>query len=254
LVNELNDLGTSANLGGLTPQQWLTTSSHLCSRVAVSDDGTWPATDASPQQERRIAQRNLVPFDVDLEGTPVSPAVDVIWIPFLVSLIPIGVLRPGDPLQTITIQAAGLRAPADLLLALPLETLERNVPKQTIAEFERIDAKQLPRPVPFKAEHAVLAVGSSGRSVVGLTSDTQHLAGMMLGVRLDRTRLRVGTRDISVWHRVRRPAIIRDGPRLSTREVTIGGFTARFRLARGIAQSRVVRGWPGARRKEARAD
>jgi hypothetical protein len=92
LAKELLDSGT--DLGGLTPGQWLTDSTHgahLCTQVRIKGDTTsqlYPPFSESlntlpPDQQHRIAQKNLMPFNISLATDPMDPNPAISFLPWM---------------------------------------------------------------------------------------------------------------------------------------------------------------------------
>ena len=117
---------SEVDLGGLSAEEWvLNHPAHLCARVRVrrADQG-WPSLSDPPTIERRIAQKNLAPFAVDL--TVEDPDPDIQWHNFLA----------GDALRLwrwhrewgairLTVSTTLRRDQAEIYLAIPTRTFER---------------------------------------------------------------------------------------------------------------------------------
>ena len=104
------------------------------------DDESWPAFDASPQVERRIAQKNLVVFDVDL-ATP-APSPNITWKYFTVGgplAALLRILRGSDRelgVNTLFVRSDFARQAARATL-LCLARLSRNGSGRTVCEGSR---------------------------------------------------------------------------------------------------------------------
>lgn len=77
LVKAIGESGI--DLGGLTPEQWVhAQGAHLCAKVLVRrEDESWPSLGDTPFTNRRLAQKNLAPFAIDL--AVVDPDPHIIW-------------------------------------------------------------------------------------------------------------------------------------------------------------------------------
>src|SRR5260370_8960718 len=60
------------NIGGATPHDWVTNQpAHLCAKVVIREHGTpFPNFGDTPDQDRRLAPKNLPPFDVNPASDP----------------------------------------------------------------------------------------------------------------------------------------------------------------------------------------
>jgi hypothetical protein len=75
------------NLGGLTPDQWVHAQpAHLCAKVVIRQQGgAFPNFGDSPINNAHLAQKNLAPFDINVQE--VSPVPNIVWKNFI----------PGQP-------------------------------------------------------------------------------------------------------------------------------------------------------------
>ncbi|HAB17477.1 MAG TPA: hypothetical protein PLX89_11560 [Verrucomicrobiota bacterium] len=81
LVKAIED--AAVDLGGLTAEEWIhSKNAHLCAKVMIrhADQG-WPAPSDTPLQTRRVAQKNLAPFRVDLTVDEPDPNIE--WTHFM---------------------------------------------------------------------------------------------------------------------------------------------------------------------------
>lgn len=146
LVKAISESGT--DLGGLTPAEWVhAQGAHLCVKVLVrAGNDPWPTLGDTPFTDKRIGQRNLAPFTVDLSVTDPDP--DIHWTNFMV----------GDVIQFLT-QAAGFgerygwhklifrpkfRAGGiQLYLAVPLRSLKRWTAELKFIGFKQVKTSDL---------------------------------------------------------------------------------------------------------------
>lgn len=114
------------DLGGASAEQWvLNHPAHLCARVRVRHAGqSWPALSDPPASERRIAQKNLARFSVDL--TVQDPEPDIQWHNFLAGdALRLGRFHPAWGALQLSIDTILRRNQADIYLAMPRGTFER---------------------------------------------------------------------------------------------------------------------------------
>ena len=210
------------DLGGATVDEWLA-NSHACVKVRITQGegdniykpaGNAPLTlTSNPRIDRHIAQRNLAPFEITMQGAKM-----IKWANFVVSQEGKGsnslILEHGLPLDAFS-----------FYLALTKRTYERYVAKTgQIAGFELVrDAPDNPVAKPFPG--AVL-LRQTANDAIGATHidvaahDGEPCLGMSLGIAWDPSRKkppRLG--DVSMIHHGGDRAIA-------------GGFTLRLVAAR----------------------
>jgi hypothetical protein len=224
------------NIGSSTPEQWIKTPpSHLCVKVVTRVQGDqFPAIDTSPEQDARIAQKNLVPFDVTISDTG-NPHID--WTTFVA----------GQP-SALMIKNAGknkftllTKLPQDLfqvLIAIP-----EKVHAQFIAEakaemkgFRQVNAKEIlaidngNKRLPFARDAIILqATGAEASFELGPMPD-HHAAGMALGFRYVPGKLKHGMNaDVTVMQEAAVPLREQGSDRFTVQQRTVGGFTLQVR-------------------------
>jgi hypothetical protein len=243
LVAAINDAvanGVFTLPAGVTAEQWLKTPpSHVCLKVAARrDDQSWPAYDASPLVERRIAQKNLVVFDVDLAAP--SPVPNIKWKFFTVGG-PLQALmsqvRPFDRelgLNTLVLRTDLPRQAGRLLLALPRATFARWLGKEGVKGCEILERDCRERfGVPFE-DHVVLQQTDDevGLRIPPLDNNVLPLA---IGVQLDQARLEPErAHRVTVVHHAVVPGFGRgkEARCYQPESVIVGGFTLEFRIRR----------------------
>jgi len=231
-INAAVAAGTFTLPVGVSAQTWLETPpSHVCVKVAVRrDDQGWPAYDASPQTERRIAQKNLVVFDVDLAAP--SPMPNIHWKYFtaggpLSALL--AHLQPGD--RELGVNELAIETDFDeqakILLAVPAHTFERwlqagkhqgyAVHRQNMCDKYR---------VPF-LDHVVLELDQRANRLE-LPYLGQHVLPFAMGVSFDQKRFHPGAKArVALRQRSRLP-VWKKGRCYEIETVTTGGFTLQF--------------------------
>jgi hypothetical protein len=177
---------SEVDLGGLSAAEWvLNHPAHLCARVRVRRvDQGWPSLSDPPTTERRLAQKNLAPFAVDL--TVQDPDPDIEWHNFLA----------GDALRLwrfhrdwgairLTVSTTLRRDQADIYLAIPTATFER-IDAPAIDGFEPQDvAGPFPDGVVlrYRFEENALPLPRLGEG---------QFVALSLGIRPRRSRIRPG--------------------------------------------------------------
>jgi hypothetical protein len=241
LVHAINDAvsaGVFTLPTGMTAEQWLKTPpSHVCLKVAIRrDDQSWPAYDASPQVERRIAQKNLAIFDMDLASP--SPAPNIFWRTFTMGG-PLGamlaMLQANDlELGQNVLSFATTFPPkaARILLAVPRATFKRWLGKGGVKGFEIIERDSRERlRVPFD-DHVVLAQrGRQDAIRVPFLGD--NALPMAIGVEIDNDRLKPGAvHRVTVEQRTRLPYFGSGKQKrcYDVKETVAGGFSLEFRV------------------------
>jgi hypothetical protein len=249
LVNAINQAvsdGVFTLPTGVGAVQWLETlPSHVCVKVAVRrDDESWPPYDASPQMERRIAQKNLVVFDTDLASP--SPSPNIKWKYFtmggpLAALMRI--VRANDReagMNTLLLSSDFAQHASRILIAVPRTIFARWVGKGGVKGFEILERDTHERfRVPF-ADHVILAQAGE-EAGIRLPCLDDNILPMAVGVEIDEGKLKPDTiQRVSVTHRALVP---RFGTGSQSRcyelvEAIVGGFTLEFRIHRSEAPKR----------------
>lgn len=209
--------------------------SHLCVKVAVSrDDQTFPANDASPLVEPRIAQKNLVRFDTDLGtmgGTP-----NFYWKYFTTGQ-PLAMMLRGFRevdeelgINTLVVKNGLAEQGARVMIAVPQTTYRKWMRKNAIAGFEIVerDCRDKWR-VPF-VDHVVLRARGE-KNGIRLPFLEDHALAMAIGVEIDPRRLKPGmVEQVVVEHRTTIP-VFREKKRCwDVEDGVVGGFTLEFRF------------------------
>src|SRR5205823_3539018 len=124
IIAALKDAVTNGlNLGGLTPDQWVHAQpSHLCAKIVVREQGTsFPNLGLTPDQDARLAQKNLAPFDINLTAT--DPAPNINWKNFIVGQ-PIFLKLKDAGANELTLTKQLRQEGFELYIAIPKATFD----------------------------------------------------------------------------------------------------------------------------------
>jgi hypothetical protein len=225
---------------GVSATDYITTNpSHVCVKVGIRrDDAGWPANDASPLLEPRIAQRNLMVFDVD--NLPPSPMPNIIWKYFTVGGPLSKLLRSfwtrdaAIGQNTLLLRAEAMKKFGRVHLAVPRATFKKWIGgPQGLKGFEILDRdcnKGLG--VPF-VDHVVLTPKDE-KAAFRLPFMDEHALAMAIGVEVDPKRFQPGdVRRIELEHRAVLPVFGSGKEKRCYRpaEQAVGGFTIEVRRA-----------------------
>jgi hypothetical protein len=227
--------GTFTVPAPFTPETWVETApSHVCLRVAVGKGGAWPAYDASPQTERRIAQKNLVVFDADLGPTGGPNILHVKTFTMggpLKELL--AHLQPFDEeLGTNVLEVVTDADPqtTKIFLAVPTPTFERWFKHNQARGFTLLRENHCGTyKVPF-LDHVLLMLDNK-ENEIHIPYLGAHVLPLALGVQYDKQHQRAGGKaEVSVVHRAKIPVFGKKRCCYEIETVTIGGFTLETRF------------------------
>ena len=228
LVKAIDDSGT--DLGGLTPEEWLHgQGAHLCAKILIrSGSDPWPTLGDTPFTDKRIGQRNLAPFAVDLSVTDPDP--DIHWTNFMV----------GDVIAFLTqaarfddrfgwhrlvfrpkFRASGIR----LYLAIPLRSLERWKSKLKLKGFKQVKAEDLEgMKLPFPK--CLVFVMTGKQATLDLPPLHDEFLALSLGLEYSVKKLKAGPLGlVEVEQRTKAPDIDKKRKCYEIIELAVGGFT-----------------------------
>jgi len=223
--------GDNSLLGGKTPEQWVKDDpAHLCAKVVIREHGTaFPNYGVTPDQDRRLAQKNLAPFNINIVA---GPNPNIIWKNFIVGQ-PIFFRMAGAGANRLSIEgklpAAGLR----LFIGIPQVSFEKYLAKHKepfkgfrVVQPEAIGAGKLgPRAKPFPDAVILQQVAAQNEIEIPAMGDEEFVA-MALGVEYDITHLKHGPiGEITVVHRAVLPEFIEKTRCFDLKERVAGGFT-----------------------------
>jgi hypothetical protein len=235
---------SGADLGGLTPEEWVhAQGAHLCVKVLIRRQSeAWPTMGTTPIMDRRIAQKNLAPFAVDVAVTDPDP--DITWRNFMA----------GDPIQFLIghgdfgdqagrhrfiLQANLPEGAFRLFLAIPERSYKRWITKDTIKGFKPVSALEAEKLKPPFKECVVLAFDGKEGAIEVPPLGREYLA-MSLGIQYRVKMLKPGQEGEIVMRQ--ETAVPHIDPKRKTYEIkreVVGGFT----FALDIHDSRQIPAW-----------
>jgi hypothetical protein len=235
---------SGVDLGGLTPPQWVhAEGAHLCAKVLIRRHSeAWPTLGSTPIIERRLAQKNLAPFAVDVAITDSDPVIA--WRNFMV----------GDPIEflidasqfderfgrhTLTLLTELPSRAFRIYLAIPSRSFKRWISTAQLKGFKPIparDAEKLKPPFPDCA--VFLLEGKEG--VIEVPVLGREFLAMSLGIQYSVKLLKPDTRGtIAMRHETAIPKIDRSRQYYELSKIVSGGFT----FALDVHDSRQIPDW-----------
>ena len=233
IIAALNDAVTNngLNLAGLTPDQWVHAQpAHLCAKVVVREQGTsFPNFGLTPDQDARLAQKNLAPFDINLTATDPSPNIN--WKNFIVGQ-PIFLRLRGAGKNKLTLVRKLQQDLFELYLAIPRETFERVFRKgggiKGFKEMSRDELCKWPlweRAKPFPHAVVLRAVADNPTLEIPAMDEGQYL-GMSLGIEYNVKKLKPGALgEVTLVHETVLPKAVPGSLCFELGEAIVGGFT-----------------------------
>lgn len=220
------------DLGGLTPAQWVhAQGAHLCAKVLVRKAGeSWPALGDTPITNRRLAQKNLAPFAVDV--AVVDPNPNIIWKNFVVGDVIQRIAGKGFDdrmgVHTLTIEGKLVDGFTRLLLAIPERSFKRWFNEDRLRGLKLLNEKEAKAARPPFPECVVLAFPADARSFEVPPLGEEFLA-LSIGAEYNPKRLKPGRLgDLTVVQKTAAPRVDPQKGRFTLEQVTVGGFTVRF--------------------------
>jgi hypothetical protein len=235
-VNQAANIDGTLNIGSATPEQWVKTPpSHLCVKVVTRVQGDqFPTIDTYPQDDARIAQKNLAPFDATISDTG-NPHID--WTTFVAGQ-PLALIIKGAGKNKFTLLNKLPRGQFEIFVAMPEKIHEQFVlrTKAEIRGFKQVNAKEIlatehgNKPLPFARDAVILqAAGDENSFEFGPMPDG-HAAGMALGFRYVPSKLKHGTTgDVTLVHEAVVPRLDLGSGCYKVENKTVGGFTLQVR-------------------------
>ncbi len=239
IIAALNASGL--NLGGLTPEQWvLAQPAHLCSKVVIRGEVAGQAfpnfgTD-TPDTNRRIAQKNLAPFEAGITTTDPNP--NIIWKNFIVGQPLFFRLNQGEGANRLLLDH-GLPANAtQVFLAIPTRTFEQFVRPDRLKGFEIFPEEKLPHVgryhgKPFPDAVILRQTGKEASIQLPGLEEKQYL-GMAVGVEYDMKKVKHGPLgDLTMVQHTVVP-VLKPGTRcFDLVDKVVGGFTLQVHATDG---------------------
>lgn len=234
LVKAVGDSGM--DLGGLTAEQWVRAeSAHLCAKVLVRTvNESWPTSSDTPFTNRRMAQKNLARFAVDLAVT--SPDPNIIWKNFVagdVFRFFNSAWRIDDRLgmHRLIIQSKLPPGAIQLYLAIPKRSFERWLGQGSIKGFRQMDDGYRPGPKAPFPENVILQLTEQENWIEIPPLGDEFLA-MSLGIEYSVKRLEDGqSGEVSIVQETTIPKIDSGQRCYELEQVTVGGFTLRMEVS-----------------------
>ena len=227
------------DLGGETPTQWvLGQPAHLCAKVVIRGETTGQAfpnfgTD-TPITNRRIAQKNLAPFDLAILTTDPNP--NIIWKNFIVGQPLFFRMRQKEEGRNRLVLRHRLPGEAtQVLIAVPPRTFEQFIRENgELKGFEVVKDPKLPpvgrhRGKPFP--EAVILRQTAKEAEIHLPAlEDRHYLGMAVGIQYDMKKLKHGPLgDLEMTQHTVVP-VLKPGTRcFDLVEQVVGGFTLQVR-------------------------
>ena len=239
IIAAINASGvTQADLGGLTPEAWvLDQPAHLCAKVVIRGETIgqpFPSfgTD-TPDTNRRIAQKNLAPFELTITTT--SPNPTIIWKNFIVGQ-PLFFRFPQKERKNRLVLRHRLPAEAtEVFVAVPPQTFEEFIRKSgRLKGFEVLPEAKLPNVGRYRGKpfpEAVILQHTGKEAAIQLTEleENQYL-GMAVGIKYDMKKLKHGPLgDLQVVHHSVVPVLKPDTLCFDLVDKVVGGFTLQVR-------------------------
>jgi hypothetical protein len=231
-----NAVANGLDLGGMTPEQWVHSQpAHLCSKVVARLQGTsFPNVETSPEQDARIAQKNLAPFDITLVSTDPNP--NIIWKNFLVGQ-PVFLLIKGAGKNKLVLRTDLPQSAVRLYLAMPARTFEQFVrgTRGELVGLKQVDAKKFAashkkNALPFPSEAVILQVTGEEPSLEFGPMHEGQIGAMAIGIEYIPAKLKHGTTgDIAIAQESMVPRLERGSGCYKVERAVIGGFTLQLR-------------------------
>ncbi len=221
LVQAIED--GEADLGGLTATEWIhQKNAHLCAKVMVRKEGdSWPDASDTPLDERRIAQKNIAPFAIDLNVEQPDPNIE--WTHFMVGdarRFKGADRRAGTHLLSLEDRARHLELA--LYIALPRRAFERWVDERRIRGFEPVEWHGK---APFP-EHIILKCVSPKNVIPVAALGDRRMIGAALGIEYRASRLKRGQSGmLSIVQRTILPVLENARHSYELMPMIVGGVT-----------------------------
>jgi hypothetical protein len=224
-------MNNQINLGGLTPDQWVHAGgAHLCAKVLIRQQGgVFPNVGDSPINNPHLAQKNLVPFDVNVQE--VDPNPNIVWKTF-VSGQPYFLRLPDAGQNRLILQLPELPRDAfRFYIGIPLKTFDRYFRDGGVKGFRQLSPRQLcESPLGNKAkpfpEAVVLQLEHPDNALEFPALLEQEYLGMALGIEWDVRHIKPGVLgEIRLVHRAMLPKLTPGTRCFEIEDTVAGGFT-----------------------------
>jgi len=236
---------SGVDLGGMTPEEWVhDQGAHLCAKVLIRRESqSWPTLGTTPIMDRRIAQKNLAPFAIDVAVT--NPDPDITWRNFMVGdpiQFLVGPDEDGDKAAAAHILTFTAKLPEDafrLYLAIPVPSYRRWVEQGAQKGWKLVPPEEAAKlHPPFQEAVVFMLEGKEG--MIELPPLGREFLAMSLGIQYRRKSLKVGEPgEIVVRQETLLPRIDRARKTCEIGREIVGGFT--FTL--DVHDSRKIADW-----------
>ncbi len=224
------------NLGGLTPDQWVHAQpAHLCAKVVIRQQGgAFPNFGESPINNPRLAQKNLAPFDINVQE--VSPTPNIVWKNFIPGQ-PFFFRLPGAGRNRLSLEIPRLPEDAfNFYIGIPTETFDRIFRQEgAVKGFKVVPPKELcesklgNRAKPFP-DAVVLHYQGKDNAIEFPALPEKQYFGMSLGIEYNVKKIKPGTLgEINIVHRAELPTLEPKTRCFEVKETIAGGFTILLR-------------------------
>jgi hypothetical protein len=232
-----NALVSNPNLlEGTPPDVWVKQQpAHLCSKVVVRVQGdNFPTFGTTPEQDARIAQKNLAPFDAAISANDPNPNIN--WKNFIVGQ-PLFFLIKGAGKNTLKILIDdALQGTFKLHLAMPAQTFERFVKgaDRQMKGFGLVDAKEFAAShgraaLPFPETVILSHEGPDNFLEFGPLTEG-HFAAMSLGIEYVPAKVKDGLKgNITIVQESMTARLDRGSGCYKVERAVVGGFTLQVR-------------------------
>jgi len=225
--------GGTLNLGGLTADEWVHAQpAHLCSKVVIREQGgAFPNFGDTPINNKALAQKNLAPFDINVQDDHVVP--NIIWKNFIVGQ-PFFLRLPGAGANRLSIESKLPRHAFQLYVGITQYAYDRFFGDDrdgAIKGFKRLCREELceskfgDRAKPFP--EAVVLRWENHADVIELPALPEKLyLGMSIGIEYNVKHIKPGNvGEVNFIHRCLIPKFVPDTTCFEIEDTVVGGFT-----------------------------
>jgi hypothetical protein len=221
-------------LGGVSPADWVKGQpAHLCAKVVIrgeTNGQAFPNFGESPDTNRRIAQKNLAPFEVMLVATDPNP--NIIWKTFIVGQpLFFRLNQKNEGRNRLVLDQRLPEKATQVYLAIPTRVFDGFVQKAGgLKGFDVINAEKLPsvgryhgKPFP----DAVILRQTKRDATIQLPPlEERELLGMAVGIEYDRNKIKHGPLgDLTIVQHTVVPILKAGTKCFELAERVVGGFT-----------------------------
>jgi hypothetical protein len=239
IIDALNtDFSAQLAAAGVTAEEWVgAQGAHLCAKVVVRQGAdSFPNVGDTPLTTNKIAQKNLVPFDIPTIVEEPDP--NIIWKQFIVGQPFFIRLGQGEGRNTLILEENLPREAFQLYIALTGDTFERYFGEggggelrgfQVVPRRELCESKLGERAKPFPGAVVLRYLG--GENAIELPAlGGEELLGMSLGIEYSVRRLKPGSAGrVTIVHKGLIPRLVAGTCCFEIKQIVAGGFTIEVR-------------------------